>query len=126
MDKKLKFFIVDDDPDIIKILAKFLKTEGFIVSHSTSSVSALPEIIQQKPDCVLLDIMMPEMDGLELCKQLRSDRGLDVMKIVMVSAKAYESDRKRAISFGADGYIIKPVKRQKFIDQLQRIIEGQI
>ncbi|MEE8540853.1 MAG: response regulator, partial [Desulfobacterales bacterium] len=119
-------FIVDDDPDIIKILAKFLETEGFIVSHSTSSVSALPEIIQQKPDCVLLDIMMPEMDGLELCKQLRSDRGLDVMKIVMVSAKAYESDRKRAISFGADGYIIKPVEREKFIDQLQRIIEGQI
>ncbi len=126
MDKKLKFFIVDDDPDIIKILAKFLETEGYIVSHSTSSVTALPEIIQQKPDCVLLDIMMPEMDGLELCKRLRSDRSLDAMKIVMVSAKAYKYDRKRAVSFGADGYITKLVDRQKFMDQLQRIIEGQI
>ena len=126
MDKKLKFFIVDDDPDIIKILAKFLETEGFIVSHSTSSVTALPEIIQQKPDCVLLDIMMPEMDGLELCKRLRSDRGLDAMKIVMVSGKAYKFDIKRAISFGADGYITKLVDRKKFMDQLQQIIEGQI
>ncbi|MEA3279577.1 MAG: response regulator, partial [Thermodesulfobacteriota bacterium] len=73
MNKKYKFFIVDDDRIFIKVLVKFLEAEGQTVLFNESSVMALPEIIEQKPDCVLLDMMMPEMDGLELLKKLRSE-----------------------------------------------------
>jgi phosphoribosyl 1,2-cyclic phosphodiesterase len=96
------------------------------VSHDTSSVSALTKIIQQQPDCVLLDIMMPEMDGLEVLKRLRSKPALNATRIVIVSGKSYEFDRKRAYGFGADSYITKPVDPQKSITQLDWIIKDWI
>lgn len=126
MNQKLKFFIVDDDRIFIKLLTKFLKAEEQSVSSNTSSISALPEIIEQKPDCIILDIMMPDMDGLELLKRLRSESSLDETKIIVVSAKSYEFDRKRAFTFGTDGYITKPVDPKKVVGQIQRIIEDLI
>ena len=126
MNQKLKFFIVDDDRIFIKLLTKFLEAEEQSVSSDTSSISALPEIIEQKPDCIILDIMMPNMDGLELLKRLRSESSLNETKIIVVSGKSYEFDRKRAFTFGADGYITKPVDPQKVVGQIQRIIEDLI
>lgn len=126
MKKKFKFFIVDDDRIFIKLMSKFLEPLAQTVSSSTSSVSALPEIISQKPDCLILDMMMPKMDGLEILKQLRREPDLDTMKIVVVSGKLYEFDRKRAFDFGADGYITKPVDPGKIVSQLQQIIEDRI
>ncbi len=126
MNKNYKFFIVDDDRIFINVLVKFLEAEGHTVLLNTSSVGALPEIIEQKPDCVLLDMMMPEMDGLELLKKLRSEPDLDATKIVIISGKSYEFDRKRAFKFGADGYITKPIDSQKIAAQLQRIIMDKI
>lgn len=126
MDQKLKFFIVDDDRIFIKLLTKLLEKESYAVSHNTSSVNALPEIIEQVPDCVVLDMMMPEMDGLELLKRLRNEPSLNKTKFFVVSAKAYEFDRKRAFTFGADGYITKPIDTTNIVAQLQRIIEDRI
>ncbi len=126
MNQKLKFFIVDDDRIFIKLLTRFLEAEEQSVSSNTSSISALPEIIEQKPDCIILDIMMPDMDGLELLKRLRSESSLDASKIIVVSGKSYEFDRKRAFTFGTDGYITKPVDPKKVVDQIQRIVEDLI
>jgi len=126
MDKGLKVFIVDDDPDFIKLLCKYLEPEAAKITHSTSSVEALPEIIAEKPDCLILDIMMPGLDGLELCKLLRREHALDAMKIVIVSGKSYQFDRERAFSFGADGYIVKPVNPKEIGAQLRQILEEKI
>ena len=126
MDKGLKVFIVDDDPDFIKLLRKYLETEAAKVGYSTSSVDAPPKIIKEAPDCLILDIMMPGLDGLELCKLLRRERSLDAMKIVIVSGKSYQFDRERAFSFGADGYIVKPVNPRQFGAQLRQILEEKI
>jgi len=126
MKKKIKIFIVEDNLVSAKMLTKIITSEAYTVSYNTSSVSALQEIIEQKPDCVLLDIMMPEIDGFELCKRLRSVPELDAMKIIIVSAKSYESDRNRAFASGADGYVIKPVDPKKFPKRLKRIIEDRL
>ncbi|MFC1567452.1 response regulator [Thermodesulfobacteriota bacterium] len=126
MEQKFKFFIVDDDRIFIKLLSKLLEKESYSVSHNTSSVNALPEIIEQVPDGVVLDMMMPEMDGLELLKRLRSEPSLNKTKFFVVSAKAYEFDRKRALAFGADGYFTKPIDTTNIVAQLQRIIEDRI
>ncbi len=126
MDKGLKVFIVDDDPDFIKLLRKYLESEAARVASSTTSIDALPKIMAQKPDCLILDIMMPELDGLELCKLLRRERSLDAMKIVIVSGKSYQFDRERAFSFGADGYIVKPVHPKEFSGQLRQILAEKI
>lgn len=126
MGKKYRFFLVDDDPNIIELFSTVLETDGHMVFRNTSSVAALPQIIAKKPDCVLLDIMMPEIDGFELCKRLKAEQSLDRMKIVMVSGKTYEYDRQHALALGADDFITKPVEVTKLLGRLERIIEDWI
>jgi len=124
--KRYKFYIVDDDRISLNLMIRYLEKEGQTVSGSTSSSKALPEIIAQQPDCVIVDLMMPEIDGLEMIKRLRSESRLKAAKIVVVTAKSYEFDRKEAFSFGADGYIVKPVNPKTFVAQLTRTIKDQI
>ena len=126
MDQKLSFYVVDDDIYFVEYAISLLDAAGHKTAHNESARAALAEIITQKPDCVLLDIMMPEMDGLELCRQLRNDRRLEDTKIVIVTAKPYEFDRKRALSFGADGYVIKPIDKERFVADLEKIIEDRL
>ena len=126
MKKRYKFYIVDDDQISINLMTRYLEKKGQTVSGNTSSSNALPEIIAQQPDCVIVDLMMPEIDGLSLIQHLRSIRSLDATKIVVVTAKPYEFDRKRALSFGADGYIVKPVNPKTFVARLLRTITDQI
>ncbi len=123
---KKKFILVDDDRVFIKLMTKFLTAKNQIVDHCTSSSGAMEEILIKKPDCVLLDMMMPGIDGLELLKQLRNQKELENLKIIIVSGKAYEVDRKRALDLGADGYIVKPVDPDKIFAQIQKIIEDKI
>lgn len=124
--KRHNFYIVDDDRISINLMTRYLEKEGQTVSGNTSSIKALQEIIAQQPDCVIVDLMMPEIDGLELINLLRSKRSLDKTKIVVVTAKPYEFDRQQAFSFGADGYIVKPVDPKTFVSQLLRTIADQI
>ena len=126
MHEKQTYFIVDDDRVFIKFLTKYLASDLLTITSSTTSSGAFQEIKNLKPDCLILDIMMPDIDGLELCKHVRAEPGLDNTKIVMVSGKAYEIDRKRAIDMGADGYIVKPVIPEKIAEQIQRIVEDRI
>ena len=126
MKRANRFFIVDDDPITVKLLTRILESEGYAVSSTTSSLDALEKILQWKPDCVLLDIMMPEIDGLELCTRLRSQPSLENTKIVMVTGKTYEIDRSQAFKLGADGYIVKPINALELPEQLRRIIEDRM
>lgn len=124
--RPLKFFVVDDDELVVRILSKLLGDAGYEVVAETSSTQALSRIRAERPDVVLLDMMMPGIDGLEMCKELRADKAFADTKIVFVSAKSYEFDRKRALRFGADGFLVKPVEAETFVPQLERIIEDKI
>ena len=126
MSDKRTYFIVDDDRVFIKLLTKFLSSESVAIVSSTTSSDALKEIIRKQPDCLILDIMMPGIDGFDLCKQVRAEANLNNTKIVMVSGKAYEIDRKRAFDVGADGYIVKPIQPEKIADQIRRIVDDRI
>jgi len=126
MKKNLSFLIVDDDPVSAKILKKTLAPLARSVGCCTSSLKAIQRIMEEKPNCVFLDIMMPEIDGLELCRRLRNIPELENLKIVVVSGKPYESDRSRAFKIGADGYFMKPIDIRAFPKQLARIIDDYI
>jgi phosphoribosyl 1,2-cyclic phosphodiesterase/ActR/RegA family two-component response regulator len=126
MHEKRTYFIVDDDRVFIRFLTKYLASDLLTIASSSTSSGALREIKRLKPDCLILDIMMPDIDGLELCTQVRADPGLDKTKIVIVSGKTYEIDRKRAFDTGADGYIAKPVAPDKIAGQIQRIVEDRV
>lgn len=126
MDTKYRMFIVDDDQHYIDIQATLLEAAGHTVSYETRSVDALPKILEEQPDCVLIDIMMPEMDGLQLTREIRSKDRTRKMKIVVVSAKPYEYDKKRALEFGADGFITKPIDMDSYLPKIEKLIEDRI
>ncbi|MGE0488743.1 MAG: response regulator [Vulcanimicrobiota bacterium] len=102
-----RFVLVDDDPDILAVLKMAIEIEGHEVTTFTSSVEALEVITQNPPDCVVLDIMMPEMDGVELCRRLRAQPDTASLCIAVVSGKIYQPDRQRALDAGANGFIAK-------------------
>lgn len=126
MAAKPSFYLVDDDRFFIKLMSRFLEAEGYSVTTNTSSAQALEDIVRKKPSCALIDMMMPEIDGLEMIQRLREEPSLQGMKIIVVSGKSYEFDRRRAFEFGADGYIIKPVDSQRVVGRIIRIIEDHL
>jgi CheY-like chemotaxis protein/phosphoribosyl 1,2-cyclic phosphodiesterase len=111
----MRFFIVDDDPDILSLVARILEDAGHSVQSATTGRQALQEIPALRPDCVITDIIMPELDGFELTRELRRRPELKSMKIIVLSMKAYDFDRRRARELGADGYITKPIQRDTFM-----------
>ena len=124
--RRLSFYVVDDDPIMVKMMAALLAEAGHAVKSSTSSLTALADILVQKPDVVVVDLMMPDVDGMELCAMLRAKPSTAKIKIVMVSAKAYEFDRKRALGAGADGFIQKPISAETFMSRVLRIVEDKL
>lgn len=124
--QSLRYFIIDDDERIIAIHSAVLEAAGHRVRHSTSGADALSRMEGEPPDCVLLDLMMPGMDGLEVCRKMRAKPEFRNTRIVVVSAKAYEFDRKRALKFGADGFILKPINPKTFLGELEKIAEDKI
>jgi len=122
----MKFFIVDDDPDTLALVSRLLTEAGHEVTVRGSSAGALSDIPEARPDCVITDVMMPGMDGFELMRGLRAKPELAAMKILVLSAKSYDFDRRRAKEMGADGYITKPINRETFLQSVNEIISNRV
>jgi phosphoribosyl 1,2-cyclic phosphodiesterase/ActR/RegA family two-component response regulator len=122
----LKILIVDDDIETAELRQLVLSAAGHSVDTLTSSVKAIERLEGDKPDLLIVDIMMPEMDGLELTKRIRQNAKLAGLKIIVMSAKAYEFDRKRAIDMGADGFIPKSIKIELLNEQIAKIVEDKM
>ena len=126
MKNPLTILIVDDDPDIISIYQAILNDAGHVTHSQTSSLQALNIINDLQPDLLLLDLMMPDMDGLELLSRIREMEDLTDLKIIVISAKSYEFDRKRALDQGADGFIRKSTSAENVLTQIERIVEDKV
>ncbi|MFC1584750.1 response regulator [Fibrobacterota bacterium] len=103
-----KILIVEDEEDIQELIRYNLDREGYAVSTAQSGEEAMELIKEQKPDLILLDLMLPGIDGLELCRRLKEDQSFKTIPIIMVTAKGEESDIIRGLELGADDYIAKP------------------
>jgi CheY-like chemotaxis protein len=125
-DGPTRIMVVDDNLAIATTAKVLLENAGFEVTLCDSPTRALEEIPNQRPDCVLLDILMPGIDGLEVCRRLRAREELANLKIVMFTAKAFKYDQARAAELGADGYIVKPIDPETFVDQVTRLIADKI
>ncbi|HXJ82267.1 MAG TPA: response regulator [Candidatus Methylomirabilis sp.] len=122
MGKSLLVYIVDDSAVQTEIAKALLEKAGHAVITNRSSADALRDIPARQPDCVLMDIMMPEVDGYELCRRLRGMPTLANAKLLMMSTKAYPFERKRAFELGANGYFTKPLHPASFAAQLERLV----
>lgn len=121
----LDFVIVDDDPIVSEVMARRLKAASHRVRQASSADAGLGLIAAAQPDCLIVDIMMPQQDGLEFCRSLRSRPDMADLKIIVVSSKSYEFDRRRARAAGAAGFIQKPVG-EDFADRVAAILADRI
>lgn len=114
--------IVEDNPDLFEILKESLTREGYQVKTANNGIDGLKLIKDTAPDLVCLDVMMPGMDGIEVCRELRADKSLRGLPIMMLTAKGDESDVVLGLGVGADDYITKPARPKELIARVRALL----
>ena len=114
--------LVDDEPQIHIVLGKILKNECFPVESAYNAQEAYDKIANEKPDLILLDIMMPKVSGIEVCNKLKGDPSTKDILIVIVSARDGQADRIEGLTHGADDYISKPFHLRSLVRKIQHIL----
>jgi CheY-like chemotaxis protein len=117
-----RVLVVDDDPEIVTFLATLLELEGIDSTVATSAAAALEKLEHAVPNLVLLDIAMPDRDGLDLCRALKKDPQTADIRVVMLTARAQRADRERGAEAGADSYITKPFSTDELREHVQRLL----
>jgi CheY-like chemotaxis protein len=117
----LKVMVVDDDPDIRRMLRVFFWTRGLEVAEAENGMQALMLVKREKPDIVLLDIMMPDIDGFEVCRRLKLDPETGSIPIVFISARTGKEHIEQGLSLGADGYVTKPFDPATLLDKIVEV-----
>jgi twitching motility two-component system response regulator PilH len=116
--------VVEDSPAQRAMISDLLKGSGLEVTMATDGVEALEQIVQACPDLVLLDIVMPRMNGYEVCRRLKADPKTQNVPIVMCSSKGEEFDRYWGMKQGADAYIAKPFQPTELIGTVKQLLRG--
>jgi two-component system alkaline phosphatase synthesis response regulator PhoP len=117
-----KILIVDDEADIVKMLEYNLKKEGFRVISALDGHAGLKAVEKQRPDIIILDLMLPEIDGLEVCRSLRQNRDTMAIPVIMLTAKSQEADKIVGLELGADDYITKPFSPRELIARIKAVL----
>jgi len=121
---KKEILIVEDEESLLKLQSLLLTSRGYEVQGVTDGKLALDRVASKKPDLVLLDIMLPEIDGFEVCRQIKSNDATKNIPIIMVSSKKGREDMARGEQAGADWYITKPFKSAMLVETVQRFLAG--
>jgi DNA-binding response OmpR family regulator len=117
-----KIVIIEDEPDILEVLSYNLKREGYDVLTATDGAKGLALIKREAPDMVLLDLMLPGMDGVEICSNIKKDPDSQNTLIIMVTAKGEESDIVLGLGVGADDYITKPFSPKELVARVKAVL----
>ena len=117
-----KVLIADDEPNILISLEYLMKREGWLVCVAHDGIEALAAIHRERPDLVLLDVMMPGKNGFEVCAALRADETLAGTKVLMLTAKGRDTDVAQGLGVGADGYMTKPFSTQALAARVREML----
>jgi two-component system alkaline phosphatase synthesis response regulator PhoP len=120
--KDTRILLVDDEPDILEILDYNISGEGYQVKRAKNGLEALEKAHKWKPHLILLDVMMPEMDGIEACEQLRKNTSLSEVVIVFLTARSEDYSQVAGLEAGADDYITKPIKPKVLLSKIKAIL----
>ena len=120
MDKK-RILIADDEPNIRSVVARMLDKD-YVVLEATNGEEAVDIAGREKPDIILMDLMMPQMDGYTACSLIKADQATKMIPIIILTAIDHESNRKFAMEMGADGYITKPFTPQVLADAINPLL----
>lgn len=116
-----RVLIAEDEPHIVESLRFILKREGYDVSDAGDGEAACRALKRSRPDLVILDVMLPRLNGFEVLRRLRADPALDGLPVIMLTAKGQTQDRRTAEDIGADVFITKPFSNRDVVDHVQRL-----
>jgi len=119
-----RVLIADDEPNIIASLEFLMEQAGFEVRLAANGKEALALVASFGPDLVILDVMMPEMNGYEVCQRLKSDPATRAVKVVMLSAKGREVEVAKGLELGADAYVTKPFSTRELVAKVREMLAG--
>ena len=119
---KAKILVVDDNEKNVELLEAVLQAAGFEVLKAYDGKQAIEVVSKERPDLLLLDIMMPQLDGFQVCEILRKDSQNAGLPIIMVTAKDKESDIVRSLERGVDDYIVKPINKKELLGKIEGML----
>ena len=117
-----KILVIEDERDILDLVRHYLEKEGFRTRTVADGAGGLAAARQERPDLIVLDLMLPGMDGLELCKKLRADPATAITPVIMLTAKADETDRIVGLELGADDYLTKPFSPKELVARVKALL----
>jgi DNA-binding response OmpR family regulator len=117
-----RILIVDDEPNIVISLEFLMKREGFEAEIAVDGEAALEAVARSKPDLVVLDVMLPRLDGFEVCRRIRADPDSRSVKVLMLTARGRETEVARGLALGADAYVTKPFSTRDVVAQIRRLL----
>jgi len=120
-----RVLIVEDEDNIAIALDYLMSREGYAHERIATGRGALELIRDTRPDLVLLDVMLPEVSGYEICQKIRADKGLADVRILMMTARGSAMERRKGLALGADGFIAKPFELGELRAELHRILDGE-
>ena len=115
-----KILVIDDEPQIVEICSDYIKAAGYEVISAANGIEGLLKSRQEKPDLIVLDIMMPEMDGFEFCRTIRRENDVP---IIMLTARVEETDKLIGLELGADDYITKPFSPRELVARIRTVLK---
>lgn len=117
-----RILLVDDEPSIVKMVGKRLEVEGFQVLIAMDGQDGLTKAQTEQPALIILDLMLPKLNGYEVCTMLKQDTRYQKIPIVMFTAKTQEKDEKLALECGADAFVRKPFRAQELLEHIRRLL----
>jgi two-component system alkaline phosphatase synthesis response regulator PhoP len=120
-----KILIVEDDPSFSRAVSHIIEKEGYDVISASNGLTGLRMAKEDKPDLLILDVMLPGLDGFEICSRLRADPQTAKLPIIMLSAKGQEADKTTGLKLGASEYLTKPVDRAVLLEKITALLAKQ-
>ena len=124
MDKKFRVLLVDDEPSIVKMVGKRLEVEGFDVLVAMDGQEGLTKAQSEHPDLIILDLMLPKLNGYEVCTTLKRDISYRKIPIVLFTAKTQDKDEKLGMECGANAYVRKPFRAQELLEKIRTLLSS--
>ncbi len=122
----IKILIVDDDPQVHRILSKMLETKGYKIFSAEEGEKGLMQFKEERPDLLLLDLMMPNISGFELCQKIREIPSSPKPLILILSAKEAQMDRRRCLELGADDFVSKPFHISSLVRKIEHMLSKRV
>ena len=120
-----RILIVDDEPNIVISLEFLMQREGFETSIASDGEAALASVEREKPDLVILDLMLPKINGFDVCQRIREDQRYQGLKVVMLTAKGREAEIAKGLRLGADAYVTKPFSTKDLVTRVKDLLRSR-